>query len=88
MPPSDDADTRPLAPSLSAGAEAADTRPPPKPPVGALDVEATRAGRANKATLDRRIDAALLPCLCAVSVSNYLGERMEKQGGGGGGFWP
>ena len=72
----------PLAPSLSSSLEPRRTgsrgkdlavEGGVKPPV-AMDVE-TPAGvdARGRSALDRRIDAALLPCFCMISIANYLG---------------
>ena len=34
--------------------------------------------RAAAASLDKKIDRHLLPCLCFISVANYLGEKAIK----------
>ena len=55
-----------------------------KPGVSPLDIEGplhTRDGGGGggggppDASLDKKIDRHLLPCLCAISIANYLGER-------------
>lgn len=75
---------KPLAPTLSSslesrrsgsrgkdlGADGAAPKPPPAP----LDVETQGVDARGLSALDRRIDRALLPCLCMISVANYLGE--------------
>lgn len=85
MPPSsDEAAKLPLAPALSSGMEprrsgsrgrgSAAEGAPIKP----LDVETTAPAATldakGRSALDRRIDTALLPCLCMISIANFLGE--------------
>lgn len=73
---------KPLAPSLSSSLEPRRTgsrskdltvEGGAKPPV-AMDVEIPGGTDSRgRSALDRRIDAALLPCFCMISIANYLG---------------
>jgi hypothetical protein len=56
-----------------------------KPAASPLDIEGPPdgladggAGRGPLSPLDRKIDRHLLPCLCLISVANYLGERGSR----------
>lgn len=69
-----DTATKPLVPSLSSDSLPRGSRGGDRAAIKPLDVETTGVDSSGLTALDRRIDRALLPCLCMISVANYLGE--------------